>query len=82
MRTTLDIDDNLLILARKRAKDEGRTLTSVVEGALQLALFCQPAAASEPEKPWEPVILPGKLLVDPADREALWALFDEEDGWV
>jgi len=35
MRTTLDIDDNLLRQAKKRAAEEGKTLTRIVEEALR-----------------------------------------------
>lgn len=38
MRTTLRINDDLLRQAPKRASDEGRTLTSVVEEGLALDL--------------------------------------------
>ncbi len=38
MRTTLDIHDDLLIRAKKRAADTRQTLTAVVEEALRLAL--------------------------------------------
>jgi hypothetical protein len=35
MRTTLDIEDAVLRAARKRAAEEGKTLTRVVEEALR-----------------------------------------------
>jgi len=38
MRTTVRIKDDLLQRARKRATEEGRTLTSLIEDALVLAL--------------------------------------------
>ena len=38
MRTTIRIDDNLLKRAKKRAADERRTLTSLVEDGLVLIL--------------------------------------------
>ena len=38
MRTTIRLNDNLLKRAKKRAADEGRTLTSLVEDALVLIL--------------------------------------------
>jgi hypothetical protein len=38
MRTTIRIDDNLLQRAKKRAADEGRTLTSLIEDALALVV--------------------------------------------
>ena len=38
MRTTIRINDDLLKRAKKRAADEGRTLTSLVEEGLVLTL--------------------------------------------
>jgi hypothetical protein len=38
MRTTIRIDDDLLKRAKKRAADEGRTLTSLVEEGLVIIL--------------------------------------------
>ena len=38
MRTTIRINDDLLKRAKKRAADEGRTLTSLVEDGLLLVL--------------------------------------------
>ena len=35
MRTTLDLDDTLMRKAKRRAADEGTTLTTVIEGALR-----------------------------------------------
>ncbi len=38
MRTTIDIDDKLLALAKRRAAEKGTTLKTVVESALRMAL--------------------------------------------
>jgi predicted transcriptional regulator len=38
MRTTIRIKDDLLKRAKKRAAEEGRTLTSLIEDALALAV--------------------------------------------
>jgi hypothetical protein len=38
MRTTLAVDDNLLVAARRRARDRGQTLGQVVEDALRREL--------------------------------------------
>jgi predicted transcriptional regulator len=38
MRTTIRINDDLLQRAKKRATDEGRTLTSLIEDALALVV--------------------------------------------
>jgi hypothetical protein len=39
MRTTLDLDESLLRKAKRRAADEGTTLTAVIEGALRQYLM-------------------------------------------
>jgi hypothetical protein len=38
MRITIRLPDNLLLKARRKAADEGRTLSSVIIGALETAL--------------------------------------------
>jgi len=38
MRTTLQIDDNLMVQAKKLAAETGRTLTALIEDALREAL--------------------------------------------
>jgi len=44
MRTTLDVDDAVLIEAKLLAKRTGKTLTSIVEDALRERLARRPAA--------------------------------------
>lgn len=81
MRTTLNLDDDLMRAARRRAVDEGTTLTSVIERALRAAL------AERPARPRERVDLPSfggdgpAPGVDLADPRALRdAVFDDEDA--
>lgn len=50
MRTTLDIHDELLIRAKKKAAETHRTLTAVVEDALRSALRPQKKKKSKPFK--------------------------------
>jgi Arc/MetJ family transcription regulator len=50
MRTTIDIDDRLLAAARRRAAENGTTLTAFVEHALAASLarlFARRGAGSE-----------------------------------
>jgi len=47
MRTTVRIKDDLLRRARKRAADEGRTLTSLIEDGLTLILAKPKASRRE-----------------------------------
>lgn len=76
MRTTINLPDALAEAAKAKAAAEGRTFTSVVEEGLRAVLSS--------ESPAPAVELPaygaadGKVLVDPADREALWGALDAD----
>lgn len=67
-RTTLILDPALYAELRRRAADEGRTLTEVVERALRAGL--QSPAARRP-RPVLPSYDLGPFLADPSDRAAL-----------
>ena len=73
MRTTIRINDDLLKRAKKRAAEEGRTLTSLVEDGLVLVL--SKAKASRGERIELPVsnatggVLPGVDLNRSSDLE-------------
>lgn len=72
MRTTIDIDDRLLALAKKRALDNGTTLRNVIESALRRALMEPKKAPGRFRLEWKTVR--GKRLpgVDISDRDALY----------
>lgn len=78
MKTTLNLNDELLREAKKRAADEGTTLTHVVEQGLRAVL-------NDEEPPAEPYVFSfptvdgGELMVDPADRDALYDLMEGRD---
>ncbi len=76
MRTTVDIDDELLIQARQRAAEQGTTLTAVIENALAAALAPRPRRKKFKLR-WK--THKGRLMpgVDIADRDAL---FDAMEG--
>ena len=77
MRTTLDLDDDLLASARRRAAKQGKTLTAFVEEALAAALAPAPERGKPFRLRWKPHrgrLLPG---VDLTDRDAL---YDRMDG--
>ena len=69
MRTTLNLPDGLMQVAKARAAQDGRTVTSLIEEGLRLVL-----ARSQEQ---QPVTLPaygsgdGAVLVDLDDRAAL-----------
>jgi len=79
MRTTINLPDALAAEAKSRAAAEGRTFTSLVEEGLRSVL-----TNDNPDRGDELEPLPafgdpsGRLLVDPADRDALWAALDGE----
>jgi len=72
MRTTLDLDDRLVRSAKRRALDQGTTLTAVIEAALHQHLAPRPRSP----KPFRLQLLTkrGRLLpgVDLADRDSLY----------
>lgn len=76
MRTTVDIDDELLIRARQRAAEQGTTLTAVIEEALAAALAPAPKRKKFKLR-WK--AHKGRLMpgVDVSDRDAL---FDALEG--
>jgi hypothetical protein len=75
MRTTIRINDDLLKRAKKRAADEGRTLTSLVEEGLALTL--SKAKASRRKRIELPIskatggVLPGVDLNRSSDLEEI-----------
>ena len=78
MKTTLNLDDELLREAKRRAAEEGVTLTRFFEDALRERLDDEP-----PEKPYVfdfPVVDGGgPPMVDVADRDALYELMEGRD---
>jgi len=75
MRTTLEISDELLRTAKKRAAHEGKPLRQVVEAALRIYLGRRPYSTSYRLK-WRSEsgrVQPGVRL---DDREALFDLMD------
>jgi hypothetical protein len=72
MRTTIDIEDQLLSMAKKRAVEEGTTLRSVVEAALRQSLFRKEKRDQKFRLRWKTV--QGKRVpgVDVSDRDVLY----------
>ena len=78
MRTTINLPDALADAAKARARAEGRTFTSLVEEGLRAVLDQEPTSATSPE-PLPTYGRPdGEVLVDIADRDALWAVLHED----
>jgi hypothetical protein len=77
MKTTLEIDDRLLELAKRYASSQGTTLRAVVEEALRARLAPRPEARARYR--FAPPIVRGSSppQVDVADRNALYDLLDD-----
>lgn len=77
MRTTINLPDALVEMAKQRARAQGRTFTSLVEEGLRAVL-------AERVTSEEAVVLPaygtpgGRVLVDLMDRDATWAALDAD----
>jgi len=72
MRTTLDLDQGLLREAKRRAIDQGATLTNVLERALRH--YLGGARPRQKRYRFRPVMLNGRPLrgLNIADREAVY----------
>lgn len=90
MRTTLDLNDSLLVQAKEAAARERTTLTRLIEEGLSLRLkkAAQPPSGEVPPLPvfhggsgLAPVIDPlsNRSLLDAADRAEEGDLTDERD---
>ena len=75
MRTSMNLPDSLLDAARERAKQEGRTVTSLMEEALRRLLEVQP---TPPRRRRLPTWKGGRLLIDIDDKDALWEILDAD----
>jgi plasmid stability protein len=79
MRTTINLPDGLAEAAKRRAAEEGRTFTSLVEEGLRTVLDTPSERQPLPELP-EYGDPSGRFLVDPADRVALWEALDADEA--
>ena len=73
MRTTIRLSDDLLKAAKKKAAEDGRTLTSIVEEGVKLVLAePKPARRKRVELPVSSVsgrLMPGVDLTNSAELE-------------
>ena len=76
MKTTLVIPDPVMRQAKSEAGRRGTTLSALVEAALRA--YLAPVAQKPATLPPLPVWDSGGLLVDIADREALYQVLDAE----
>lgn len=78
MRTTVNIADELLTAARRRAQESGQTLGAVIEAALRCELATQRHGATE--RPAVPVFRGGtgpRPGIDLSSNRALHEALDE-----
>ena len=79
MKTTLNIDDNVMRELKSEAARRGCTMSALVEAGVRMVLRKTPPAG---EIPPLPSFSSGGALVDYADREALYRAMEGEDGPV
>lgn len=72
-KTTLTIDDNLMVRLKMEAARQKRTMSEMVEKALRRYLDTPAPIAQIPPLP----TFDGQLLVDVSDREALYEVLDD-----
>lgn len=75
MKTTLNIDDQVMRALRREAARQGRTMSELVEAALRLLLK---PVSPKIDLPPLPMFRSGGPLVDVADRDALYRAMEEE----
>lgn len=69
MKTTLSIDDRVMIRLKREAARQGRTMSELVETALRLLFQARKPPADVPPLP---TMKSGGVFVDVADRDALY----------
>jgi len=74
MKTTLNIDDQVMVELKREAARQGRTMSDLVETALRLLLR---APHSRGELPPLPSFHSGGTFVDIADRGALYEAMED-----
>jgi hypothetical protein len=75
MKTTLIIDDRVMVQLREEAARRGETISTLVESALRLLL--EPRSEPTGELPPLPSFDGGGALVDIADRDALYEVMEQ-----
>ncbi len=78
MRTTLNIEDELMKRVKKRAAETGSTITEVVEEALRAAVAGQAPSATRFSLSWHPVAGRTRPDIDLADRDSLYEAMERD----
>lgn len=74
MKTTLNIADSVFNQLKREAARQGRTMGELVESGLRLLFHLQKQKSQLPPLP----TFSSEILVDPADRNALYDAMEEE----
>jgi hypothetical protein len=72
MRTTFNVEDELMKRVKKRAAETGSTITEVVEEALRVAVAGQAPSTARFTLRWNPVSGRTRSGIDLADRDSLY----------
>ena len=75
-RTTLDIDASVLRELKEESARRRKSMGAVASELLARSLVTEKKDAVVPEFWWP--VMSAPMLVDIDDKEALWAMFDEE----
>jgi hypothetical protein len=76
MRTTLNIDSEIMSLVKRRAAESGRTITEIVEEALRKEVSGQPPRATRFILRWSGVSGKAQPGIDLADRDSLYGVME------
>ncbi|MBX9845025.1 MAG: ribbon-helix-helix protein, CopG family [Xanthobacteraceae bacterium] len=76
MKTTLNIDDAVMVELKREAARQGRTMSEMVETALRMMLRERKKRGPLPPLP----TFSSAMLVDISDRDALYRAMEEEDA--
>ncbi len=80
MKTTIELPDELLIEAKKRAAETRSTLKEIIERALRRELAASPKRP-KPTRPFTWTVVDGGLPpdLDVSDRRKMYEWFDKHD---
>lgn len=79
MRTTLNIQDDLMRRVRRRAAETGATITEVVEEALRASVAGQAPRKGRYTFAWSPVSGRTHPGIDLADRDSLYEAMERPE---
>ena len=79
MKTTFDIDDDLVARLNEEAARRNTSVSALVEAGLRLILDTGTAPEATLDLPPLPTWNGGPELIDVANRDELYAIFDQDD---